>query len=53
LSGITCVKYSSACCCIRAKAFDNRPLPKYKKDEVDGWVKAGGAADRNKKDSEE
>ena len=28
-------------------------LWKFKKDEVDEWVKAGGAADRNKKDSEE
>lgn len=26
---------------------------KFKKDEVDEWVKTGGAADRNKKDSEE
>lgn len=25
-------------------------LWKFKKDEVDEWVKAGGAADRNKKD---
>jgi excisionase family DNA binding protein len=28
-------------------------LWKFKKDEVDEWVKAGGAADRNNKDSEE
>ena len=28
-------------------------LWKFKKDEVDEWVTAGGAADRNKKDSEE
>ena len=27
-------------------------LWKFKRDEVDEWVKAGGAADRNKKDSE-
>ena len=27
-------------------------LWKFKKDEVDEWVKAGGAADRNKKVSE-
>ncbi|GAB1455864.1 helix-turn-helix domain-containing protein [Spirochaetota bacterium] len=28
-------------------------LWKFKKDEIDGWVKSGGAADRNKTDSEE
>ncbi|MET0064820.1 MAG: helix-turn-helix domain-containing protein [Candidatus Thiodiazotropha sp.] len=28
-------------------------LWKFKKDEVDEWVKAGGAADRNKKGSDE
>lgn len=28
-------------------------LWKFKKDEVDSWVKAGGAADRNKKGSDE
>jgi len=28
-------------------------LWKFKKTEVDAWVKAGGAADRNKKDSDE
>jgi excisionase family DNA binding protein len=28
-------------------------LWKFKKNEVDEWVKAGGAADRNNKDSEE
>lgn len=27
-------------------------LWKFKKNEVDGWVKAGGAADRKKTDSE-
>lgn len=26
---------------------------KFKKDEVDSWIKAGGAVDRNNKDSEE
>jgi hypothetical protein len=25
---------------------------KFKKEQVDAWVEAGGAADRNKKDSE-
>jgi hypothetical protein len=28
-------------------------LWKFRKDEVDSWVKAGGAADRNKKGSKE
>lgn len=28
-------------------------LWKFKKEQVDGWVEAGGAADRNKKGSDE
>ncbi len=28
-------------------------LWKFKKEQVDAWVEAGGAADRNKKDSDE
>jgi hypothetical protein len=28
-------------------------LWKFKKDQVDAWVEAGGAADRNKKGSDE